>query len=279
MTCNAPGAGAESLRGKILPEKDAQMTDRKPFSTPGTSLHAEVAQQLRHMILNLELEPGTKIDEQALCERFAVSRTPLREALKVLSREGLITLAPHRGARVAVTSVEDVRELFPVIGALEALAAELACRQVSELQIESMQLLHNEMVDCYQSRDIAGYAQCNQRIHNTLFSIAGNAQLTLLYQHLSARTHAVRYVARKTPVDWARAVDEHVQMMAALRRRDGQGLANILKDHLAGKAEVVIAFLNNPLSGGPHTPGERVTTTDDVAETRNAGAEISGTGR
>ena len=234
-----------------MPEKDAQMTDRKPFFAPGTSLHAEVAQQLRHMILNLELEPGTKIDEHALCERFAVSRTPLREALKVLSREGLITLAPHRGARVAVTSVEDVRELFPVIGALEALAAELACGQISDLQIDSMQLLHDEMVRCYQERDAAGYAERNQRIHNTLFTIAGNAQLTQLYQHLSARTHAVRYVARKTPGDWERAVAEHEQIMSALRQRDGGLLAKILKDHLTGKAEVVIAFLDNPLTVEP----------------------------
>lgn len=225
------------------------MTDRKPFLAPGSSLHAEVAQQLRHMILNLELEPGAKIDEHALCERFAVSRTPLREALKVLSREGLITLAPHRGARVAVTSVEDVRELFPVIGALEALAAELACQQVSDLQIDSLQLLHDEMVGCYRARDAAGYAERNQRIHHTLFSIAGNAQLTQLYQHLSARTHAVRYVARKNPADWERAVVEHEQMMSALRQRDGGLLAKILKDHLAGKAEVVIAFLENPPAG------------------------------
>lgn len=230
-----------------MPKKDAQMTDKKPFLTPGTSLHAEVAQQLRHMILNLELEPGAKIDEHALCERFSVSRTPLREALKVLSREGLITLAPHRGARVAVTSVEDVRELFPVIGALEALAAELACKQITDLQIDSMQLLHDEMIQCYQARDAAGYAERNQRIHNTLFGIAGNAQLTLLYQHLSARTHAVRYVARKKPADWERAVVEHEQMMSALRQRDGERLAKILKDHLTGKAEVVIAFLENPL--------------------------------
>ncbi len=221
------------------------MTELNSLLAVGASLHTKVAQQLRHMILTLELAPGEKIDEPALCERFAVSRTPLREALKVLSREGLITLAPHRGARVAVTSVDDVRELFPVIGALEALAAELACQRVSGLQIDSLQLLHNEMVDCYRAGDTAGYAERNQRIHNTIFSIAGNAQLTGLYQHLTARTHSVRYVARKTPADWARAVDEHVQFLQALRNRDGAALGKMMKDHLAGKAEMVIAFLES----------------------------------
>lgn len=225
--------------------KGCEMSDKKQITPLGISLHAEVAQQLRNMILNLELKPGEKIDEPALCERFGVSRTPLREALKVLSMEGLIVLAPHRGARVALTSVEDVRDLFPIIGALEALAAELACQQVTELQIESLQLLHDEMVICYRTEDAAGYAERNREIHNTLFNIAGNAQLTQLYLHLSARTHAVRYVARKAPTDWAQAVAEHEQILEALRRRDGEQLGKILKEHLAGKAQVVIAFLEN----------------------------------
>lgn len=218
--------------------------DEKIDTSPlGISLHAEVAQRLRNMILNHELAPGEKIDEPALCERFGVSRTPLREALKVLSMEGHIVLAPHRGARVAITSTEDVRDLFPVIGALEALAGELACQQVTELQIASLQLLHDEMVHCYRQGDAAGYAERNREIHLTIFNIADNGPLTQLYQQVSARTHSVRYVARKSPADWALAIEEHEQMLVALRARDGEALGKILKDHLAGKAHVVIAFL------------------------------------
>jgi DNA-binding GntR family transcriptional regulator len=169
----------------------------------------------------------------------------LREALKVLSREGLITLSPNRGAQVAVTTVEDVRDLFPIIGALETLAAELACKQVTELQIESLQLIHDEMVECYRKGDAAGYADRNIQIHNIIFHIADNPHLTQLYMSLNTRTHAVRYVARKAPEDWSQAVADHEVILEALRNRNGEQLGKILRDHLARKAEVVINFIRS----------------------------------
>lgn len=208
-----------------------------------TSLHEEVAQRLRDMILNRTLQPGDKIDESALCAQFDVSRTPLREALKVLSMEGYIVLTARRGARVAVTSISDVRDLFPVIGALEALAGELACQQVNEQEILLIQSLHDLMIAAHQRGDQAGYARCNRDIHLSLFRIAGNPALTTLYHQLSARTHAVRHVAKKSPDDWQAAIADHEAMLVALRQRNGAALATILKQHLARKAQMVIAWL------------------------------------
>ena len=95
-------------------------------------LHEELAEHLRQLIIECALEPGSKISEKNLCAQFAVSRTPLREALKLLSTEGLVQLTPHRGASVTELTTEELEHIFPVMGALEALAGELACQHVTD---------------------------------------------------------------------------------------------------------------------------------------------------
>ncbi len=112
------------------------MTASDPISR--ASLHEELAVRLRKMIVEDELLPGTRIKEPELCERFAVSRTPLREAMKVLAPEGYVRLTPNRGATVAELTAEDLEEAFPVMGALEALAGELAARNATHAQIEAI---------------------------------------------------------------------------------------------------------------------------------------------
>ncbi|WP_416414300.1 GntR family transcriptional regulator [Pantoea sp. App145] len=209
------------------------------------SLHQEVANSLRSMILNHELMPGDKIDEQALCKQFDVSRTPLREALKVLSQEGHIELMTHRGARVAVTSADDVRHYFPIIGALEALAGELACHNVTDSDIAWLQFLHDEMVACAENGDLAGYAERNRAIHLGLFELADNPPLQTLYQQLSIRTRSVRHTARKTPDELSLAINDHEEIIQALRDRDGARIGTILRNHLNKKAEMVLKYLSS----------------------------------
>lgn len=222
------------------------MMNPLPLRVARTSLHQQVADRIRVMILNHQLKPGDKIDESALCQQFDVSRTPLREALKVLSNEGLIELLNHRGARVALTRPEEVRQLFPIIGALEALAGELACANVTENDVSYLQSLHDDMVECFRQKDQAGYAELNREIHLGLFQLADNPALTALYQQLTTRTHAVRHVARKSQTDWQAAIDDHEMMLIALRHRDGEALARIMRRHLQDKAEVVLSFLESP---------------------------------
>ncbi|TCV98935.1 GntR family transcriptional regulator [Biostraticola tofi] len=219
------------------------MSNTVPLRVARTSLHQQVAERIRTMILNHQLLPGDKIDESALCQQFDVSRTPLREALKVLSNEGLIELLNHRGARVAVTRPHEVRQLFPIIGALEALAGELACAHVTAGDISYLQSLHDDMLRCYRQQDDAGYARLNREIHLGFFQLADNPALMALYQQLTARTHAVRHVARKSQAEWLAAIDDHEKMLIALRHRDGALMADILRRHLQHKAEMVLAFL------------------------------------
>lgn len=203
------------------------------------SLHDELAAQLRDMLMRGELKAGDKISEPALCDRFGVSRTPLREALKVLANEGLIILSPNRGASVARISPGEVDELFPIMGAMEALAGEEACAHASDSDVAGVQALHDEMLACYRAGDSAGYLRLNRRIHEAFFEIAGNQALTQLYQTLMVRIHAVRFIAQKSTERWREAVEDHEAMMAALRARDGARLAQVLKEHLRHKAAMV----------------------------------------
>jgi DNA-binding GntR family transcriptional regulator len=203
------------------------------------SLHDEILERLRDLIVEGALKPGLKIPETDLCLRFGVSRTPLREALKALAAEGLVTLLPNRGAIVTKTTLEEVDALFPIMGALEALAGTLACARITIGDVAAIRRDHHRMVKCFERRDWIGYSKLNRAIHEAIFTAAANSALSALYQQLLVRTHAVRFVARKSPHRWREAMDDHHKMMLALDKRDGKALARLLTLHLTHKAESV----------------------------------------
>ena len=203
------------------------------------SLHDELVGHLRDLIVEGELRPGTRVQERELCTRFGVSRTPLREALKVLASEGLLELLPNRGAQVARLTIADIEEMFPVMGAFEALAGELACERVTGEEIAEIRALHYQMVLHHARRELPEYFRLNQRIHERILEIAGNATLSRLYAGLAGRVRRARYVANMTQARWDQAVAEHEAILEALAARDGPRLAQILKAHLANKCETV----------------------------------------
>jgi DNA-binding GntR family transcriptional regulator len=203
------------------------------------SLHDELVTLIRDMIIAGELKPGAKVPEAELCARFGVSRTPLREALKVLAADGLLVLLPNRGAMVAKITPGEIEQLFPIMGMLEALAGELACQRLTPRDLAELESMHAEMIGHFEREDWIAYSKLNRAIHEKHFAIAGNESLAALYQQLMVRIHAVRFVARKTRARWAEAVADHEQMMAALRAKNGPALATILRDHLRHKADVV----------------------------------------
>jgi DNA-binding GntR family transcriptional regulator len=202
-------------------------------------LSDELVPLIRDMIVDGELAPGAKIPEQAISERFGVSRTPLREALKSLAAEGIVRLHPNRGATVATISAEQVDELFPIMGALEALAGELACARATDDDIRRIRAMHERMQAHYKRRERGPYIKLNQAIHEALFEIAANQSLTQMYRSLMLRIHSIRYIARISPDRWREAMDDHEAVVDALERRDGRRLARILADHLAHKAQMV----------------------------------------
>jgi DNA-binding GntR family transcriptional regulator len=124
-------------------------------------LHHTLVERLRAMINAGELAAGERIPEQALCERFNVSRTPLREALRVLSADGYVELRPNRGAAVARLTLQDLEDVFPVMASLEALSGELACARITDAEIASITRLHEEMVSHHHAHNLSDYFRLN----------------------------------------------------------------------------------------------------------------------
>lgn len=202
-------------------------------------LHDEVADRMRELIHSGELEPKARVNEGELTERFGISRTPLREAIKILATEGLLDLLPNRGARVASISQEEIEEIIEVIAGLEGTACELACRVMSDEEIESVAALHERMVAAWQARDEGPYFRVNRDIHEAIMRASRNATLQSIYAGLSGRTQRSRYTAHQSEGQWASAVDEHQRMIPLLRARDGEGLSALMRAHIRSKIPVI----------------------------------------
>jgi len=209
------------------------------------SLHEELTDRLRSMIVEGVLTAGEKVPERALCEKLGVSRTPMREALKVLASDGLLTLEPNRGARVRAITVQELEEVFPLMGAFESLAGELACAQISDAQIKELKRVHEKMLTRYQASDMPGYFKHNQRIHELIMEAAGNRTLITMYNSLAVRVRQARYLANMSAERWKQAVDEHESIIQALEARDGKALSAILKKHLENKFAAVRQWIED----------------------------------
>ena len=209
------------------------------------SLHQELVDRLQVLIISGELVPGAKVPEKTLCATFGVSRTPLREALKVLASDGLVRLEPNRGAWVTTVTIGEVDEVFPVLGALEALSGELACRSITDDEIEAVRLLHAEMLQSYEDRDLDSYFAINQKIHRAILAAARNDTLTTSCQALSFRMQRARYLANMTEGRWYAAVQEHEKILEYLAARDGPSLARTLLDHMEAKRDSVVRWLES----------------------------------
>jgi DNA-binding GntR family transcriptional regulator len=202
-------------------------------------LHKDVVARLRDKLIEGVMPPGSRVPEKELCAEFGISRTPLREALKVLAAEGYVVLLPNRGARVAKMTRNDLEELFAVCGGMEALAGELACKHATDAEISEIKALHDQMAQYYAARDLAGYYPLNRAIHEAIVRATHNSVLTTLYENVSARIRRARFVAPMPPDHWQLAMAEHEAILNALQRRDAAMLSSILKTHLRNKLEQV----------------------------------------
>lgn len=203
------------------------------------TLHGSVVARLREMLIDGLIPPGARVPERELCRAFSISRTPLREALKVLAAEGHVELLPNRGARVARLTARDLRELLEICAGLEAIAGELACQRIPDAALAQIVALHAEMARHHAGQDLAEYYRCNRLIHEAIVRAADNLALAQMYEQVNARLRRARYLAPMPSDHWALAMREHEGIMNALVRRDGAGLAHILRRHLDNKLKEI----------------------------------------
>jgi len=196
------------------------------------TLHEEVLERLRDMIIEGRLAPGQRINEGVVGAQLGVSRTPLREAIKTLASEGLVEIQPAKGAVVRKFTAKDLYQVLEVLKALEQLGGRMACEQASDATIEAINSLHKRMLALYETRERLEYFKLNQAIHSAIVAASENAVLMEMHETLQARIKRLRFIGNEGPVKWAGAVAEHEEMMAALLKRDSAALSDVIGRHM-----------------------------------------------
>jgi len=227
------------------PAEHGQEADASPVSIPKLErqrLHDTVVEHLRHLIVEAVYPPGTKLNERELCETMGISRTPLREALKVLAVEGLIDISPNRGASVYKMTTTEIRETFEFMSGLEALAGELACARITSEELVELKALHYAMLTCKAQGDLPGYYSRNQAIHDKINAAARNSVMRQTYLSINRRLQALRFKSNYKADKWDRAAHDHEEMIKALEARDGKRLGDILRQHLLDKRDAVMGM-------------------------------------
>ncbi|TEA77250.1 GntR family transcriptional regulator [Allopusillimonas ginsengisoli] len=221
----------------------AAQTEDVDITIDRRTLPTAVAERLRDMIIEGELPAGTRLNERTLCARLQVSRTPLREAFRLLCADGLVRMQPNKGAQVVALSQDDIRQSFEVMGALEALSGELACQHVTDREIIEIRALTFEMQACHAREDLSSYYRINREIHDRINAASRNALLEDVYRNINLRLQNLRFRSNLNHDKWDRAMREHLDMADALEARDGARLSRIMRDHLKRKGETVLEDL------------------------------------
>ena len=207
------------------------------------ALHDKVVSRLRTMLVEGRIAPGAKLNERELSEQLRVSRTPLREAIKLLAAEGLVDLLPNRGAVAVKLTEADVLNTFELLGMLEGMSGELAAQRITEPELAELRALHYEMLACFSRRDLSGYYRLNARIHAGINEAAKNPLLTSTYRSVNARVQSLRFRTNQDEAKWKRAVADHEAMLKALEAHDAAALRDVLMAHLVNKRDRVLALM------------------------------------
>ena len=203
------------------------LADRPPLSP--RPLYQEVAERLRSQIFARELEPGAWIDEQKLALEFGISRTPMREALKVLAVEGLITMKLRRGAYVTEMSQTDVAQVYHLMGLLESDAAGLVASSATDAQLAALQALHNRLEDQQDQRE--AYFATNEEFHLLLLAVAGNRWCAQIVQDLRKVMKLNRHLSLFRQGRVAESLAEHRAVMAAITARYSAAASRLMRAH------------------------------------------------
>lgn len=217
------------------------------------SLHLEVADNLRDMIVEGALPPGQRISEADLCDQFGISRTPMREALKVLASEGLVEIKPNRGTRVSEITLEDIDELFEAVSGIERLCAELTTEKMTASELEHLKGLHERMTNYFKKGQRHDYFRLNQETHNLIVQLSGNSVLRDVHANIMIKVRRARYLAILSVERWEESVEEHAGILEAMEIRDADLVGKRVRDHVRKTGEIVKKSFNaeNNNSGKP----------------------------
>jgi len=204
-----------------------------------TSLAQEAYRVLQQMIVHGELAPGARIVEPALCEQLDISRTPLREAIRMLSSDGLVARRHNRNAVVTLIDSRELEHLFEAEAGIEGLAAGLAASRMTNTELKQLETLQERLEKLHAKGDRAAYFELNQRIHALLVSGAKNPVLEETHRRLLGRLERARYLALDSIDRWQESTDEHRAILEALKDRNGELAQRLLSGHVRHTGEAI----------------------------------------
>ena len=208
-----------------------------------TALYQQVANRLRKRIYQQQLKPGERIDEKRLCEEMGISRTPLREALKVLDADGLVVLQPRRGCFVAELGEQQLKELFPVMAVLEGLIAREATRGLQQADLAELEALHEQLEQAAAREDVDRYYEHNYVFHKRVQDLSRNRYLQRVAHDLRKLLFLARHQQLKKPGRLQQSLSEHRRLMEAFRRGDADTAEATMKEHLTHQGQAVLSWL------------------------------------
>jgi DNA-binding GntR family transcriptional regulator len=204
------------------------------LSDPVTESLAEMAaRKLRTLILTGKLQPGERVTEAELTDLLQISRTPAREAIRILSSEGLLVVFPNRGAEVVSYSPEVVRDSIEVVEYLEGIAGRFAAKRATDSEVDEICSLTLEMQAAYRRRDKIRYYTLNQEIHYAILKASHNDVLVEEHQRVNTRLFRIRFQPNDSDARWKSAMDEHEAISKALESRQPELLGELLTNHLS----------------------------------------------
>jgi len=203
------------------------------------TLHEEIANNLREMIMSGELREGDKIKENVLCDMMGISKTPLREALRVLSAEGLIRLIPNRGSYVTTPTFEEIKEMFDVMRVLEGVCARTAVEKMRDRDLSKLEKLHQKLEKNFRRKDQKEYIHQNNLYHTFLQELAGNKTLNQIVNGLRQKILLYRFQSLNLPGRFEQSIQEHRNLLAAFRDRDPKKAERLMKSHLKKQCDAM----------------------------------------
>ena len=199
---------------------------------PGSTIAEAIRSQLERAIVTGDMRPGERLDEQEIADRFGVSRTPVREAIRALAASGLVDVRQRQGATVGTIDIPRLIEMFQVMAELEGLCGELAARRITREEKAHLQTLHERLVDAGDRVSPLEFYEINREFHEAIYDAARNSFLAEQTRALRTRVGAYRRQVTYLPGRVASTIREHAAVIDAICRHDGEAARRALRDHV-----------------------------------------------
>jgi DNA-binding GntR family transcriptional regulator len=227
------------LNGELASSNGIPMNQESSNIIPRRSLQAEIISRLRDEIVEGVWTPGMRLQERVLCDRYGVSRSPLREACRVIAAEGLLELQPNRGAVVTRPTLTDAIEYMEIVTALQTLAIRKACEIATDDQLSAIGELHEKMREAAERKKTEQFFEINNEVHEAIVSASGNSALVSMHEHADRHITRLQNLSGAKEASLALSMDEHEPFIAALMKRDARKAAATLATHLETVTEEI----------------------------------------